>query len=220
MNNSRRTLGMNRDISRRDFVNGVAMVAGTLALPMPALASEAEGASDSSPSDYPPARLGLRGSHPGSFEVAHAMRQGGSDTSGAQRTGETYDLIVVGAGLSGLAAAHFFLKDAGRQARVLVLDNHDDFGGHAKRNELTYQGKLLAINGGTLEIESHTRYNQWAVRLLRDIGADLDRYVKANAANEHLYASFGLRDAHYFDRETFGVDRLITAPAGSASAST
>jgi spermidine dehydrogenase len=82
--------------------------------------------------------------------VAHAMRQGGPvDASGATRTAETYDLIVVGGGLSGLAAAHFFLKDVGRQARVLVLDNHDDFGGHAKRNELTFQGKLLAINGGT-----------------------------------------------------------------------
>ena len=83
----------------------------------------------------------------------------------APRSGETYDLIVVGGGLSGLAAAHFFLKDTGRQARVLVLDNHDDFGGHAKRNELTYQGKLLAINGGTLEIESPSRYNQWAMGL-------------------------------------------------------
>jgi spermidine dehydrogenase len=119
--------------------------------------------------------------------------------------------------LSGLAAAHFFLKDAGRRARVLVLDNHDDFGGHAKRNELTYRGKLLAINGGTLEIESPARYNQWAMQLLRDIGVDLDRYLKANASNERLYASLGLRNAHYFDRETFGVDRLIRAPAGSGA---
>ena len=80
MNNRDRALGMNRDISRRDFVNGVAMVAGSLALPMPALAAEAERAPESSAIDYPPARLGLRGSHPGSFEVAHAMRQGGPDT--------------------------------------------------------------------------------------------------------------------------------------------
>ena len=211
---------MDRDISRRDFVNGVAMVAGSLALPMSALGAEAERAPQSPGADYPPARLGLRGSHPGSFEVAHAMRQGGPlDIAGAHRTGETYDLIVVGGGLSGLAAAHFFLKNAGRQARVLVLDNHDDFGGHAKRNELSYQGKLLAINGGTLEIESPARYNQWARELLRDIGVDLERYLKANAANERLYASLGLRNAHYFDRETFGADRLVAAPAGSAGAS-
>src|SRR5208283_6227228 len=108
MNNRDRTLGMNRDISRRDFMNGVAMVAGSLALPMSALAFEAERAADSPATDYPPARMGMRGSHPGSFEVAHAMRQGGPvDASGATRTGETYDLIVVGGGLSGLAAAHF-----------------------------------------------------------------------------------------------------------------
>ncbi|HLN48618.1 MAG TPA: NAD(P)-binding protein [Steroidobacteraceae bacterium] len=219
MNNRDRVLGMNRDISRRDFMNGVALVAGSLALPMSALAAEAERAPDSPRNDYPPARMGMRGSHPGSFEVAHAMRQGGAvDTSGARRTGETHDLIIVGGGLSGLAAAHFFLKDVGWQARVLVLDNHDDFGGHAKRNELTYQGKLLAINGGTLEIESPSRYNQWAMQLLRDIGVDLDRYVKANATNERLYASFGLRNAHYFDKETFGVDRLVTAPAVPAGA--
>jgi len=31
----------------------------------------------------------------------------------------------------GLAAAHFFRDRAASDVRVLVLDNHDDFGGHA-----------------------------------------------------------------------------------------
>jgi spermidine dehydrogenase len=212
VNDNDRALGMNRDISRRDFVNGVAMAAGTLALPVSALATETE-YPQSAQNPYPPARMGMRGSHPGSFEVAHALRDSKqADLSGAERTGETYDLIVVGGGLSGLGAAHYFLKNVGRDAKVLVLDNHDDFGGHAKRNELSYQGKLLAFNAGTGEIESPSRYNKWAAQLLEDIGVDLDAYKKQNAANEKLYGSLGLRGSHFFDKETFGVDRLVVAP--------
>ena len=205
-------LGMDRDISRRDFVNGVALAAGSLALPMSAFAGEGE-YSVGSLNPYPPARMGMRGSHPGSFEAAHALRDGRHvDLSGAGRTGETYDLIVVGGGLSGLGAAHYFLKNVGRDAKVLVLDNHDDFGGHAKRNEIEYQGKLLAINGGTLDIESPSRYNKWAAQLLRDIGVDLEAYRSANEANQKLYGSLGLRGGHFFDKETFEVDRLVVAP--------
>jgi spermidine dehydrogenase len=203
---------MGRDISRRDFINGVAMAAGSLALPMSGLAAGAEHPSGAL-NPYPPARMGMRGSHPGSFEAAHALRDRKSvDLSGAVRTGETYDLIVVGGGLSGLGAAHYFHKNVGGNAKVLVLENHDDFGGHAKRNELDYRGKLLAINGGTLEIESPARYNQWAARLLKDIGVDLDAYRNENKANGELYRSLGLRGAHFFEKETFGVDRLVVAP--------
>ena len=188
------------------------MTAASLALPISSLAARAErpvGAEDG----YPPARMGMRGSHPGSFEAAHALRDNkGAELSTATRLGENYDLVIVGGGLSGLSAAHYFLKNVGRDAKVLVLDNHDDFGGHAKRNELDYQGKLLAINGGTLEIESPSRYNKWAAQLLRDVGVDLDRYKRQNEANEKLYASVGLRSGHFFDKETFGVDRLVVAP--------
>jgi spermidine dehydrogenase len=205
-------LGMDRDISRRDFINGVAVAVGTLALPMSVLAAESEQyASGANP--YPPARLGMRGSHPGSFETAHALRDSKqADLSGAESTGEIYDLVVVGGGLSGLAAAHYFLRNVGRQAKVLVLDNHDDFGGHAKRNELTYQGKLLVASGGTQEIEAPSRYNPWARQLLKDIGVDLDAYRKENEATGSLYSSFRLRDGYFFDKETFGKDRLVVTP--------
>ena len=73
MKSNDRRLGMDRDISRRDFINGVALAAGSLALPSSVLGlSEA-----SSPGqDYPPARMGMRGSHPGSFEVAHELQIG------------------------------------------------------------------------------------------------------------------------------------------------
>ena len=209
-----RTLGMDRDISRRDFMNGVAMAAGTLVIPKWASAFEQEYAPEQAADYYPPTRTGLRGDHVGSFEVAHNLRDRRQiDLSSATHTGETYDLVVVGGGLSGLGAAHYFLKNVGRNAKVLVLDNHDDFGGHAKRNEFHYNGKMLALNGGTLNIESPLRYDKWSSQLLQDIGVDLDRYVRANASNAKLYASFGLRNGHFFDRETWGADRLVVSQA-------
>jgi spermidine dehydrogenase len=81
----------------------------------------------------------MRGSHPGSYEVAHQTRNNPPDLSGAIQEDRIYDLVVVGGGISGLAAAYFFLKNAGRNVPVLVLDNHDDFGGHAKRNGVEYE---------------------------------------------------------------------------------
>ena len=122
MSHSDKELGMDRDITRRDFVNGVALVAGSLTLPASALAaatSDAEAAEPQMAADYyPPTRTGLRGSHPGSFEAAHQLRDTRRiDTAGALRTGETYDLIVVGGGLSGLSAAHFFHKNVARAPR-------------------------------------------------------------------------------------------------------
>ena len=133
-----RELGMGRGITRRDFLNGVALTVGAAILPSDLLAAaDMQAGREKSPDYYPPALTGLRGSHPGSFEVAHSLRDG---TFWAQAgtpvdTGETYDLVVVGGGISGLSAAHFFRKAAGPKARILILDNHDDFGGHAKRNE-------------------------------------------------------------------------------------
>ncbi len=203
-----RELGMHRAIHRRDFVNGTAVALGASLLPKWswALALDAQAAGQPSALDaYPPRRTGMRGSHEGSFEVAHQMRDGRPvDLGGAAHTGETYDLVVVGGGLSGLAAAYYFVANVGRSAQVLVLDNHDDFGGHAKRNEFVVDGKLLALNGGTLNIESPLRYNQPSRQLLAGIGVDLDRFVKNNEANRSLYSSLGLRGGHFFDKETWG----------------
>src|SRR5262245_44405149 len=216
-----RDLGMNQPIGRRDFVNGVAVAVGSSLLPkwnwaLELDAAQAQGGDP--PADYPPRLTGMRGSHVGSFEVAHQMRDRRSvDLSGVTHTAETYDLVVVGGGMSGLAAAYYFVQNVGRSARVLVLDNHDDFGGHAKRNEFVVDGKLLALNGGTLNIESPLRYNQPSRQLLQGIGVDLDRFVKANESNRSLYSSLGLRSAHFFDKETWGEDRLIVRPAAGES---
>ena len=153
MNAEDRRLGMDRPITRRDFVSGVSVAIGGALVssktghalgPAEAMAQGIEPTA----ANYPPMRTGLRGAHPGSFEAAHAAR-GASSVPAAENTQETYDLIVVGGGLSGLAAAFYFRKKAGPSARILVLDNHDDFGGHAKRNEYVYNGRLLMTTGGS-----------------------------------------------------------------------
>jgi spermidine dehydrogenase len=208
-------LGMNRAISRRDFLNGVAMATGASLLPHSSWAEHA-GLGSSDAESYPPARLGMRGSHPGAFEVAHNLRDRRQlDLSGAEDTHEHYDLIVVGGGLSGLSAAYYYIKDVGRQCKILILDNHDDFGGHAKRNEMEYHGQLLVAAGGTQELEALPRYNQWARQILDDIGIDVPRYKQQNKFQEGLYQSLGLRTSRFFDKQTFGVDRLILGPKAS-----
>src|SRR5215475_14113179 len=179
MDSHDRTLGMDRAITRRDFLNGVALSVVGSALAPELMRAQQEFAPERAADYYPPTRVGMRGSHPGSFEVAHLLRDCRQwDLSSAVNTGESYDLVIVGGGLSGLSAAYFFVKDAGRSAKVLVLDNHDDFGGHAKRNEFSYGGRMLALNGGTLNIESWARYNEHARAVIHDIGIDIDRFLK------------------------------------------
>ncbi|MCC6481989.1 MAG: NAD(P)-binding protein, partial [Sphingomonadaceae bacterium] len=201
-----KALGMDADISRRDFINGTAIAVGALAAG--SLGGSALAAVAGDPS-YPPAKMGMRGAHPGSFEYAHLLRDGQLAVKDVADTGEVYDCVIVGAGMSGLAAAHFFLKSAGPSARVLILDNHDDFGGHARRNEFTVDGKSVVINAGTQSIESPERYNRWARQVLEDIGVDIQRYEVANEANSKLYDNLGLNQGTFFDKETWKRDRLV-----------
>jgi spermidine dehydrogenase len=214
-----RALGLDRPITRRDFLNGIAIGTAALAYPdaLPARGSDPAGAagaaSDSEmpaqdvPGYYPPLLTGMRGSHPGSFEAAHALRDG-QPPPPPQDTGERYDLIVVGAGISGLAAAHFYRAQRGPDSRILLLDNHDDFGGHAKRNEFHLDERLHLMNGGTLEIDSPRPYGPQAAGLLQTLGLDVPSLVKKT---QHLqyYDHLGLKPGVFFDRETFGADQLI-----------
>jgi spermidine dehydrogenase len=202
-------------LRRRDFLNGVAVGAlGLFRSPewRRTLALETE--PDKAPGYYPPALTGLRGSHEGAYAVAHALRDGSFwETAGApEETGETYDLVVVGGGLSGLASAHFFRQAAGHQARILILDNHDDFGGHAKRNEFRHGDRMILGFGGTWSIDSPAPYSSVAKGLVGELGIDVSR--GETVIDRELYPSLGLGPAIFFDKETFGVDRLVADPVG------
>lgn len=203
-------------ITRRDFLNAVAIgtggaIAGGL-LPQFMTAALAGGpAPQDAAGYYPPTLTGLRGNHPGSFEGAHRLRDGDfwSQPAKITDTNEAYDLVVVGGGISGLAAAHFY-RARHADARILVLDNHDDFGGHAKRNEFELGGKLALINGGTMDIDSPRPYSAVADGLLKALGVDPVALTN-KCADRAFYRSLGLGRGLFFDKETFGADKLVVA---------
>jgi spermidine dehydrogenase len=213
MDASDRNLGLHRDITRRDFLNGVAVALTGATIGSPVVdafgAPPQVPAPEQAPDYYPPLRTGLRGSHPGSFEVAHQLRDAKAWRDAASDTGESYDLVVVGGGISGLASAYFFREAVGRQAKILILDNHDDFGGHAKRNEFRHGDRTLLLNGGTLNIEGPGQYSPQAMGLLRAIGIDIDRFEQETANDRAIYSRLGLRNGAWFNKERFGADRLV-----------
>ncbi len=204
---SDKELGMDRSISRRDFLNSAAAVTAVTAMYGGALANSNESA-EAATVGYPPGRSGLRGSHPGSYEVAHQLVWQGQQDWGRihDADSDVYDLVVVGAGISGLSAAHFYRKTHS-DARILILDNHDDFGGHAKRNEFELNGRTIIGYGGSQSLEDPGAYSDVAQGMLRDLGVDTKRFE--TAYDQEFYRRNGLAGATYFDSETYGSDRLV-----------
>ena len=215
---SDRNLGMHVAISRRDILHGIgALTAGAL-LPSSVLAGQMLACPDGSTplpgGGYPPALTGLRGNHAGSFETVHQLARTGRRDWGSVQEPDAgdYDLVVVGAGISGLAAVHFY-RQQHPQARILILDNHDDFGGHAKRNEFQLGGRTLIGYGGAQSMEEPSGYSNIVKDLLADLGVDLKPFNKAY--DQGFYQRHGLGGGIYFNRETWGVDRTIRYDLGA-----
>ncbi|MBP6346358.1 MAG: NAD(P)-binding protein [Neisseriaceae bacterium] len=204
------------NITRRDFLNGVALTIAAGLTPIQQLlqaSSLATATLESGQDYYPPALMGMRGNHPGSFEPAHALARAGVrfDTTGPIE--ETYDLVVVGAGISGLAAAFFYRQQFGPDKKVLILDNHDDFGGHAKRNEFSTDEGMVLGYGGSESLQSpRSIYSPIATKLIEDLGIDLTRLESHFDVN--FYPDLGLSKGVFFDKAHFGVNKIVSGDPG------
>ncbi len=209
-------LGMGRAITRRDFLNGVAVTTASTAAAaqvpggrwMAQTAAAATG-SGLSPENYPPLRSGLRGNYPASVAEFENMRDGKYRKFPVPTPdiSEQYDLVVVGAGISGLSAAHFYRKALGDDQRILILDNQDDIGGHAKRNQFEHAGKTYLGYGGTMAIATPYPYSYAAKALLQELGIEVARYPEF--INHELEAKYKLGSAMFFDKEHFGKDCVV-----------
>ncbi len=195
---------MTDNITRRDFLNGTRVAIGASLLSPWVEAFGAPAPGFALPAGYyPPAKTGLRGSHDGAWETMHALVAGSSWPQGKPE--ESYDLVVVGGGISGLAAAYFY-RQHNPGARVLILDNHDDFGGHAKRNEFTIDDRVRIGYGGTESIDTPSAYSAVSRQLLADVGIKLDRFY--DYFDQKLYDSLNLSYAIAYDDKTYAARKL------------
>ena len=199
-----KALGMDRPITRRDFLNGVALTAGAAALggfPHPARAA-------TPPSD-PATLTGLRGHSETAMTIMHAVRDGSfwSSAPALKATGESYDLVVVGGGISGLAAALLYRQQK-PDASVLILENNDEFGGDARRNEFTASnGKTLIGYGGSQSLQTPSQFSPLVQKVLLDIGIETERFEEFY--DQDWWDNHSLSDAHFFRKEDFGTDALV-----------
>ncbi|WP_262500872.1 NAD(P)-binding protein [Pseudohalioglobus sediminis] len=207
---------MKKSIKRRDFLNGaaIAIAAGSTLPARSLIASDSvEQLLPTPASDglgkkyYPPTRTGIRGSHNGSFEIAHDLAWRGNKPEQYSELDEGYDLIIVGGGISGLAAAYLYQQQAGADKKILILDNHDDFGGHAKRNEFQLGDRTLLGPGGSFNLE-HYSFSDTAARVISELDIDLD---KLDAAREpdFLLAQLNSSQGYFLNEEHYGQNKII-----------
>ena len=195
------------EITRRDFLNGVLLATA----PVAGMAAEpGEG-------DAIAQRTGLQGQTDAVNATAHAWRDAPARLRdvAAEIDPHVEDLVVVGAGLSGLAGAWLFRRHAGRPVRILLIDALDDIGGHARRNEFVSRSGVKLIGyGGSQSLDSPSLFSPAARGLLEDLGIDLKRFPdgffdKGWAERQKLTHS-GL----FFGREGWGQDSLVRHAKG------
>ncbi|WP_368164404.1 NAD(P)-binding protein [Aeromonas sp. R6-2] len=206
-------------ITRRDFLNGVAITIASGVAPLQLLSAASGGNTLAHRTlAYPPALTGLRGNHPGSFETAHRITREGKQYDFAHLpVEEEYDLVIVGAGISGLAAACFYRQALGEGQKILLLDNHDDFGGHAKRNEFITPDGLRIGYGGSESLQSpRSVYSEVALGLLKHLNVDIDEL--AQGFRQTFYPDLGLSRGVFFDQKHFGVNKVVAGDPGRSVA--
>ncbi|GAA4055010.1 NAD(P)-binding protein [Nonomuraea soli] len=217
-----RELGMDRRISRRDFFDGVAMAVGAAMLAGCAGPTSGEPGiigteSLEVPADvkFPPALHGLQGNTPQALSVPHALRDDRfwEYAGSPDFTGENYDLVVVGGGISGVSAAFEWLR-RDPSARVLIIDNHDEIGGHARRNEFTPAGRAgpLIGYGGSQSMEAPSVWTAEGKRLLQQLDVDVKKFDKY--FDQKLYDNLKMYDSVMCDRETFSTEKLVRLTPG------
>jgi spermidine dehydrogenase len=197
---------MNDGITRRDFLDGMAL---TIAAGLAPCGLFAQGR-PAPAVPYPPTLAGLRGQHDGAFEAAHTMPFGRKQYRvGGLPVAEEYDCIVVGGGISGLSAAWFYRQRFGADAKILVLDNHDDFGGHARRNEFKAGDRTLIGYGGSEALQSPlANFSPVVNSLMKELGVEPGRFRRY--FDQTLYPGLGLSRGSFFDRDRFGTDKLVS----------
>ncbi len=215
MNDSSRNreLGMDRPIARRDFLNGVALAIAATSTVFEYGQENLRAQTTTNPADsaaavYPPLRSGLRGNYPAAVDIFDPIRKGqfAQFPVPDAEIREEHDLVIVGAGMSGLSAAHFWRSGLGNEERILILDNHDDFGGHAKRNEFHYNGRTYIGVGGTLGIATPFPYSYGAKALIRELGIEVNR---GREFTSHDLDPYRLGAGTFFNKEAFLEERLL-----------
>lgn len=197
--------------TRRDFLNGVSLTIAVGLTPIQQLALAAEYTQKAILGEdyYPPKLTGIRGSHQGAFETSHALGRGNRNFPAPDMIEEEYDLIVVGGGISGLTAALLYKQRYGDDQKILILENHDDFGGHAKRNEFqTDRGTLISYGGSESLQSPRSNFSQNALDLIKELGVDLDNLE--SHFNTSFYPDQGLSRGVFFDKAHFGVNKIVS----------
>jgi spermidine dehydrogenase len=182
-----RALGMEQDITRRDFLNATLLASGGLLSTSAAparLRAKAAASPGASPVVQDWTGYGGVGDYANSngnttavLEAGHQIRDGAFESLPANviDTGETYDCVIVGGGISGLAAALIFQRQAGEGKTCLVLDNHPIFGGEAKRNEFLVEGhRLIGHQGSALFQVTYPR--SFITRFYESVGLKAPRF--------------------------------------------